>query len=323
MASVLVNPPITEQLPPYTSDPETSSVSSRAPSYVSAAPAYDQLIFPPTTLCPRGERDVAGSGNGVCTSSSATANSTTATSATSNLADQSGGSATINTSAIPSASASQSSRSTLLHPSGPCRFPPQHGEVTSARTGGLPNHPFAEGFVPRLPGSIPSYPCFDGKIFSSRRPGDVRGLRDGSSCSNDWPSTRNSHAAKQYHAVARRRARSARDGAEQVNGGSLNKSGSSTCTNSGSTGISGCADAVMGPTKGLPGCGAGGSSASAMSGSATAMADEGVVNPLEDPYLVGEEAARKARETRIYRETCAREAEAIKGEGKVGGIVLF
>jgi hypothetical protein len=36
------------------------------------------------------------------------------------------------------------------------------------------------------------------------------------------------------------------------------------------------------------------------------------VSPLEDPYLVGEEAARRARTQRVYREMCLREAETAR-----------
>ena len=323
MASVLATPLITEQLPPYTSDPETSSVSSRAPSYVSAAPAYDHLISAPAAPSPCGERNVNEHGNGVSMLNSATANtSTTITSTVSSLTGPSCSSAASSTSVRTSALSLQSTTPISSHLSNPGHSFQHHQKGRPARTGGLPNHPYAEGFVPRLPGSIPSPACFDGSIFSSRRPNNVKAHQNGGSCSNDWPSTRNSHAARQYHAVAKRRAREGRDSGEQSNNGNINISGSGgsgACGASGSTGIPGCTDAAAGSAKGVSGAGGGALSALASSGSAAARAGENVVNPLEDPYLVGEEAAKRAREARIYREMCAREAEDMKCEGKVGG----
>ncbi|KAF2705703.1 hypothetical protein K504DRAFT_95867 [Pleomassaria siparia CBS 279.74] len=40
------------------------------------------------------------------------------------------------------------------------------------------------------------------------------------------------------------------------------------------------------------------------------------LSPLEDPYLVGEEAARKARTSRIYREMCLRGKETQRQESR-------
>jgi hypothetical protein len=39
-------------------------------------------------------------------------------------------------------------------------------------------------------------------------------------------------------------------------------------------------------------------------------------SPLEDPYLVGEEAARRARTQRVYREMCLRGEEAQRYESR-------
>ncbi|KAJ9635926.1 hypothetical protein H2199_008280 [Coniosporium tulheliwenetii] len=46
------------------------------------------------------------------------------------------------------------------------------------------------------------------------------------------------------------------------------------------------------------------------------------VSPMEDPYLVGENAARKARASRIYREMCLKGDMAIRHEGKTWDFML-
>lgn len=46
------------------------------------------------------------------------------------------------------------------------------------------------------------------------------------------------------------------------------------------------------------------------------------INPLEDPHLVGEEAARKARAARLYRERCLRGEDALKCENKSWDFLL-
>jgi hypothetical protein len=46
------------------------------------------------------------------------------------------------------------------------------------------------------------------------------------------------------------------------------------------------------------------------------------LSPLEDPYLVGEEAAEQARTQRIYREMCLRGEEAVRYEGKAWEFML-
>ena len=306
MASILVTPHITEQLPPYTSDPETSSVSSQAPSYISAAPAYDHVVSSPGAVSLSGNGTSHAQGDGISSLSPVAANDTTTPVTT--------------TIAPPHRSTSgQSSQ--------------HHQQARFARTSGLPNHPFAEGFIPRLPGSLPNSICFDNNLLSSRRPRNTKAYLNSSSCTNDWPSTRNSHATKQYHAVATRRAREGRDGLEQVNNNSksniknsLNFSGQGK---DGLTGISRCEDAAVGIAKGILGVrlGSGLSASSSPSTEGTAAGasapapevrpDNSIADPLEDPYLVGENAAKRAKETRIYREMCLREAEAMRGEGKV------
>ena len=46
------------------------------------------------------------------------------------------------------------------------------------------------------------------------------------------------------------------------------------------------------------------------------------LHPHEDPYLVGEEAASQARAQRVYREMCAKEAEAARYEDRSWGFML-
>ena len=325
MASILVTPHITEQLSPYTSDPETSSVSSRAPSYISAAPAYDHVVSSPGAVSLSGNGTSHAQGDGISSLSPVAANDTTTP-----VKTTMSGLATARSSA---ASVQQPTTLAPPHSSTSGQSSQHHQQARFARTSGLPNHPFAEGFIPRLPGSLPNSICFDNNLLSSRRPRNTKAYLNSSSCTNDWPSTRNSHATKQYHAVATRRAREGRDGLEQVNNNSksniknsLNFSGQGK---DGLTGISRCEDAAVGIAKGILGVrlGVGLSASSSPSTEEAAVGasapapevrtDNSIADPLEDPYLVGEDAAKRAKETRIYREMCLREAEAMRGEGKV------
>ncbi|KAF2261528.1 hypothetical protein CC78DRAFT_470160 [Lojkania enalia] len=46
------------------------------------------------------------------------------------------------------------------------------------------------------------------------------------------------------------------------------------------------------------------------------------LNPLEDPYLVGEEAANRARRARVYREMCLRGEDTANYESRSWGFML-
>jgi hypothetical protein len=46
------------------------------------------------------------------------------------------------------------------------------------------------------------------------------------------------------------------------------------------------------------------------------------VSPLEDPYLVGEEAARRARAQRVYREMCLKEEETSRYDSRSWDFML-
>ena len=297
MTAILATPPSFEQLPPYCSiDPETASVSSRAPSYVSAAPSYDHATSPRPT----------GTASGNITTRNISRQEPRRTAAAS--------SGSTNCTLAPS---------TLFPPLLPS--PSASQQAQPSRAMGLPNLPFAEGFVPRLPGCIPPSIRFDSNgLFSSRRPGIVRGKagssasNGGSSSNTGWTSTLNSHASRQYQAVARRRAREGRDGGEQgVTCGAVG--GGASVTSNGLTNTT-ATGAGSGMGSGSTGLTSGSASTAALRASTK---DESTPNPLEDPYLVGEEAAKKARDARVYREVCAKEAETMRAEGKVSSPSVF
>lgn len=328
MASNLVTPQITEQLPPYTSDPETASVSSRAPSYTSAAPAYDHVISSPVAAFSNSNDAIYERGDGVSSLSSAAVNGTTTsvTNTTSSL---------ITTSHSPAISEQQARSLIPSHRSASAHSSHHDRQPGFTRTSGLPNHPFAEGFIPRLPGSIPNTTCFDNNVISPQRPHNARSYLNSSNFTDNWPSTRNSHATRQYHAVAKRRAREGREGLDQFKNSSKSNSRSSVNASvygiDGSSGISQCDDNAAGMPKKISGvkleAGSSASSSPSTEGVSAAASEartaDVIIDPLEDPYLVGEEAAKRAKETRIYREMCLREAEDMKGEGKVSDINLY
>lgn len=114
-----------------------------------------------------------------------------------------------------------------------------------------------------------------------------------------WRSTRSSNNARQYSAVARRRANQA-----QAN----------------TTAILNSLSAVPPP---LERSSVSSSAASASSSTthidsypvAVGSASEPLL-PLEDPYLVGEEAAGRARAQRVYREMCLRGEETTRYENR-------
>ncbi|KAH7121234.1 hypothetical protein B0J11DRAFT_61519 [Dendryphion nanum] len=117
-----------------------------------------------------------------------------------------------------------------------------------------------------------------------------------SSITEPWNSPLTSQNSRQYLAVARRRANQAAEDTAILN--SLNAvatlTSSSPSTTSSATSISSDSYPVILGTRTTP------------------------VTPLEDPYLVGEEAAERARQQRVYREMCLRESEVVGYEGVVG-----
>ncbi|PSN69166.1 hypothetical protein BS50DRAFT_334621 [Corynespora cassiicola Philippines] len=108
-----------------------------------------------------------------------------------------------------------------------------------------------------------------------------------------WSSTRTSNNSRQYNAVARRRANQAAN----------------------TTAILNSLSAVPPPTPS-----ASTSPTASSSNVSTYPVQVGSssepVSPLEDPYLVGEDAARRARTARVYREMCLRETETNRHESR-------
>jgi len=119
--------------------------------------------------------------------------------------------------------------------------------------------------------------------FQSRDPSRQNNLSFREINANSWSSTRTSNNSRQYNAVARRRANQA-----QVNTTAILNSLSAVPERS--------------PTSST-------TNVSAYPFQVTASSED-AANPLEDPYLVGEEAARRARAQRVYREMCLRGEEA-------------
>ncbi|KAF2200223.1 hypothetical protein GQ43DRAFT_472926 [Delitschia confertaspora ATCC 74209] len=111
---------------------------------------------------------------------------------------------------------------------------------------------------------------------------------------SSWSSTRSSVQGRQYHAVARRRASQAANATAILN--SLSAVPPPTNTSS--------------PSSSQTNLG------SALTRSTSYPVTTGPVSPLEDPYLVGEAAANKARQQRIYREMCIRGEETARYESR-------
>ncbi|OCK76716.1 hypothetical protein K432DRAFT_385224 [Lepidopterella palustris CBS 459.81] len=164
---------------------------------------------------------------------------------------------------------------------------------------GLPSPRYAPGFQSRAHGSISDVEIHNYNI-------------------SHWSSINSSHASRQYHAVARRRASQAANTAAILNSlaavpppltsPAATGPGSNTSSSSSSIALN---------NSGLPTTGAGSASSSYPSDITTTA-----TNPLEDPYLVGEEAAGRARAQRIYREMCLRGEEAVRYEGKAWEFML-
>lgn len=146
--------------------------------------------------------------------------------------------------------------------------------------------------------------------FQSRAHGSVTDVESHNYNVGHWSSIRASHHSRQYQAVAARRASKAQSTSTDALLGSLGPS----------------------PRPGAVARAAPGSASSASSSAGSSAGDasfpQGVdepqepPNPLEDPYLVGEEAAAAARAQRIYREMCLRGDEAIRYEGKTWEFML-
>ncbi|KAF2684359.1 hypothetical protein K458DRAFT_250333, partial [Lentithecium fluviatile CBS 122367] len=119
--------------------------------------------------------------------------------------------------------------------------------------------------------------------FQSRDPDRQNNLTLRELNANSWSSTRTSNNSRQYNAVARRRANQA-----QAN----------------TTAILNSLSAV--PERSSPSSST--TNVNTYPVQVTTSSNE-PANPLEDPYLVGEEAARRARAQRVYREMCLRGEE--------------
>lgn len=122
-----------------------------------------------------------------------------------------------------------------------------------------------------------------------------------------WSSTRSSHASRQYHAVARRRA---------------NQAASTTAILNSLSAI----PPPLTPAATSPPAQSDSNNSSlayhAESSSYPVDVNPGPTNPLEDPYLVGEEAAGRARAQRIYREMCLRGEETARYESRAWEFML-
>lgn len=151
--------------------------------------------------------------------------------------------------------------------------------------------------------------------FQSRAHGSMKDIENHNYNISHWSSIHTSQQHRQYQNVARRRA-------SKADANSILLS----MTSSGGSG-SGPSAPTAGPSQ-------------AFSSSATTPPREGTppreksndiqaveiditpVSPMEDPYLVGENAARKARASRIYREMCLKGDMAIRHEGKTWDFML-
>jgi hypothetical protein len=151
------------------------------------------------------------------------------------------------------------------------RAPPLLPPVSpTQRTRGLPSVDYAPGFQSRARGSVSDISSHNFNIAS-------------------WSSTRTGTNSRQYEAVARRRA------SEML----VTSTAVSLTTMAGTYGGS--------PSNnGSPN----GSSTNLNATPTNAGSSSVPVSPLEDPDLVGEEAARRARAQRIYREMCRMEEDA-------------
>jgi len=160
---------------------------------------------------------------------------------------------------------------------------------TSRRLSNVEATPRAPPLLPPLspsqrPRGLPAVDYAPG--FQSRARGSVSDLGHLNFNIGSWSSTMTSHNSRHYEAVARRRVSAARN------------SNASSTTNLASTATS-------------SGNGSPNSSSANVNVYPVAVGSSSEpVSPLEDPYLVGEEAASRARAQRVYREMCLRGEEA-------------
>ncbi|KAF2748656.1 hypothetical protein M011DRAFT_476052 [Sporormia fimetaria CBS 119925] len=158
-----------------------------------------------------------------------------------------------------------------------CSRPPLLPPLSPSQRGpGLPPANYAPGFESRARGAEPDLNTF---------------------AIPSWSSTGTGLNSRQYEAVARRRANS-----QKV----YNSAASSSMAAGPSASSSRLASTS--PRNGSPNH----SSTALDAYPVTPGSSSAPVNPLEDPYLVGEEAARRAQQARVYREMCRREEEAAR-----------
>lgn len=143
---------------------------------------------------------------------------------------------------------------------------------------GLPAAQYAPGFQNRAHGSMSDINNYNLNVGS-------------------WSTARTSANSRQYEAVARRRANQAANTTSILNSLSAVPPTTSSGTNTNSNSPNASSTNV--------------SAYPVQVGSSSAP-----FNPLEDPYLVGEEAARRARQQRVYREMCLQGKETARYENR-------
>ncbi|KAF2836158.1 hypothetical protein M501DRAFT_1019360, partial [Patellaria atrata CBS 101060] len=150
---------------------------------------------------------------------------------------------------------------------------------------GLPAANYAPGFTNRAHGSVGEIEAHMYNI-------------------SHWSSITTSANSRQYHAVARRRVNQA------------------TTTSSSPSNTAALLNSLTSPAAPVPSLPSSPSSSDPQTRSGTSqnalqsVSEEHPSNPLEDPYLVGEQAAKRARQQRIYREMCLRGDQAVRNESK-------
>lgn len=167
-----------------------------------------------------------------------------------------------------------SRRPSSSQPPAPSLLPPVS---PNQQTRGLPAARYAPGFQSRAPGSVSDL--------------NVNNYNIGS-----WSSTLTSQNRRQYQAVAKRRANSAANSPANTN----------AILNS----LSAVPPPLSSSRNGSPN-----SSSTDVNAYPVQVGNSAEpVSPLEDPYLVGEEAASRARAQRVYREMCLRGEETTRYE---------
>lgn len=157
------------------------------------------------------------------------------------------------------------------------------------QTRGLPSPRYAPGFQSRAHGSVSDVTAHNFNIGS-------------------WSSTRSSTNSRQYHAVAKRRASQA-----------ANTANTTAILNSLSATPPPMASSSSRSPNGSPNPSATNLNAYPVN---VNLSSAEAASPLEDPYLVGEEAARRARSQRVYREMCLRGEETARYESRSWDFML-